>query len=209
MAKDVSDSPMLELTLETAETVADNLLDSDVLKEIPVVGTALKLCKAADNVRNRLFIAKLQRFLLATNVDPDTKAKWRAKASASPEEAAKIGESICLMLDRLADLTKAELIGTLFVAYTSDVIDHDKLQRLTQAIDVAFIADIKMLLSKHKLPEDSTEPWMMHLVPSGLTQITGGKTLDSVGAIYCNATKLGHSLRNAYFHARRLVDTAG
>lgn len=192
MPKDVSDSPMLELTLETAEIVADTLHDNELLEAFPVVGAALKLCKAVDNIRDRFFIAKLQRFLYATDAAPEMKAKFRAEAEASPEQTSKFGESICLILDRITDLRKAELIGVLFVAYASDVISLDQLQRLTHAVDAAFIADIESLLSWQGVQDDSTQPWAQHLLPSGLTEINGANSRG--------VTKLGHSFRDAYSH---------
>ena len=204
MTKDVSESPLLELALESSEMIADGLLDNDVLKEIPVVGTAIKICKAADNFRNRLFIAKLQRFLAGTNSDENTRKAWIEKCKTSPDETRRIGESILLTLDRLSDLKKAELIGVLFVAYANNVIDSDDILRLTRAIDIAYIGDIEKLLAFHKCPEDTQDHWAKQLVTSGLTEVRGGDTFDSVGTFFHNVSKLGNKLRNANFHGQKL-----
>lgn len=54
---------LLEAILESPEVVIDVLSNDQVLSEIPVLGTAFKICKAVDDVRNRAFAAKLARLL--------------------------------------------------------------------------------------------------------------------------------------------------
>ena len=46
--------PLVEASLELAEVGFDQFLKSEVAKDIPIVGTAIKLCSAASSIRNRL-----------------------------------------------------------------------------------------------------------------------------------------------------------
>jgi len=55
--------PILEAVLESSEVVADILMKGDFIAEIPIIGTAFKICKAADSVRDRAFKAKLSAFI--------------------------------------------------------------------------------------------------------------------------------------------------
>jgi hypothetical protein len=137
-------------------------------------------------------------------VHEHVREEWRKRMTDSPDEAAKIGESLFLTIERTNDLEKAEIFGMLFLAYIDHVITSDELRRLSQAVDIAFIDDVKKLLESHKLPTNSAETWMLYLSSSGLTQVVAGKTFSDAGSIYYEATSLANKLKNAFYHGRRV-----
>ena len=53
---------LIEAALENVEALIDVFTDNEILKSIPVVGTALKVIKGAGDIRDRLFAAKLMTF---------------------------------------------------------------------------------------------------------------------------------------------------
>jgi hypothetical protein len=202
--KKTTERPLLEAALENAEAIVDALSSDSVLTEIPVVGTALKICRAADSVRNRVFTAKLERFLEGLSHDHDRLAKeWKKKLVSKPEETKAVGETVFMTLERLADMKIAEYISYLFRAYVDDVITSSELQRLSQAIDLAFISDLDQLLQTKKFPEKSQDAWLRHLVPAGLAETTGSQIINEAGTIYYKVTNFGRKLQNAYFHGRK------
>ena len=108
----MQERPLLELALETSEVFVDQLIDNPLAKEIPVVGSALKICKAFDNVRNRIFAAKLATFInTISSADEDIRSKWRDRTSSSPEECARIGSFLLVVIEQTNDLRKAEIFG--------------------------------------------------------------------------------------------------
>lgn len=196
--------PLLEAFLETSEVMADVLVQDKVLAEIPVVGTALKVCKAYDDLRNRAFVAKLTRFVEAfSTTDKVIQEKWRKRVAESPVEAQKVGETLFLVLERLTDLDKPTLLSKLFIAFVDEVISGEELRRLAQAIDVCFADDLARLIEATAVPTKSEEPWLRHLATSGLTQIVAGQTLDELGRLYIEVSPLGDKLRQAYVHTAR------
>ena len=105
-------SPIIEASLENSEAIIDVLTDNEILKSIPVVGTAIKVLKGAGEIRDRLFAAKLLTFLKTLeNVAPDLKEKIRQKVAENPDESRKVGETVLLLIDRLADLDKTDIIA--------------------------------------------------------------------------------------------------
>lgn len=199
------DRPFLEATLETSEAVIDALTDDKMLAEIPVIGTAIKVCKAIDDLRNRAFIAKLARFVSTlSTVQEVVKQKWRERVVESPEEAQKVGETLFFILERFTDFDKPILLSQLFLAYVDGHISSQELRRLAQAIDSCFSDDLKQLLDTHRLPQRSDASWMRYLSAAGLTQIAAGQTWDESGNYY-EVSPLGHKLRNAYLHGRRFT----
>jgi len=196
--------PLLEATLETSEVVIDALVADKVLSEIPIIGTAIKICKAVDDIRNRAFASKLARFVSGFSSETEeTRDKWRERLAASPEETRRVGETLFFILERLTDFDKPMLLSRLFLAFVDQVISGEELRRLAQAIDSSFIDDLYRLMETAEIPSKSQEAWMRNMATSGLTQIVAGKTYDEIGELYFEVSPLGDKLRNAFAHGRR------
>jgi hypothetical protein len=200
---DRADRPLTELLLESGEFIVDQLIENPIAKEIPVVGTALKVCKAVDDIRNRMFLAKLIKFINAIEqADESVREKWRAKCTDSADDLNKIGESVLLVIERSNDLRKPEIIGILFLAFIDDVITSTELARLTQAVDVCFVDDLQMLLDSHNPPQRSREAWMQYLTVACLTELAP-LVFDDDATSKFNTSSLGNKLINAYRHGRK------
>lgn len=198
------DRPVLEATLEGTEVIADVIMHGDVLAEIPIIGTAIKICRAGDSIRDQAFASKLVRFISGLHVVPEQmRQKIEDKVASSPKEARKVGETLFLVLERVTDLDKPLLLSQLFLAYLDTVISADELRRLAQAVDASFADDLQALLEAKSIPEKSEEPWMQFLAYTGLTRVVAGQSWDDVGRLYYEVTPLGNKLRNAYFHGRK------
>ncbi|MRS05300.1 hypothetical protein EG832_19105 [bacterium] len=207
----MKEAPLIEAALENVEALVDAFTDNEILKSIPVVGTALKIIKGAGDIRDRLFAAKLMTFLRALEkVAPEIKEKIRQRVAESPNEAKRVGETVLLLLDRLADLDKADIIAKVFIAYTYGHLKSDEFQRVAQAVDQAFVSDLSVFLQTHNFPEEkaSQAPYMQSLYPSGLTKIVGGKTFDTAGELYFQRSALGNKLINAYNQGKKLSQQA-
>lgn len=191
------DRPLLEAALESSEIVADMLMKGDVIAEIPFIGTAFKICKATDSIRDRIFATKLAAFIKGfEGVSATTKEQMRKKIKSSPEEAQRIGETLFLVLDRITDLDKPILLSRLFMAYLDQIISGDELRRMAQAVDAAFLDDLLKFIQIEGLPNQSEAEWMKYLVTTGLTQPVGGITYGNIGSIYYKATPLGQKLHD-------------
>lgn len=196
--------PELEATLEGAEVIADVIMRGELLAEMPIIGTAIKICRAGDSIRDRAFAAKLFRFLSGFDAIPEQARKTiKDKMASSPEEAKKIGETLFLVLERVTDLDKPFLLSQLFLAYVDTVISADELRRLAQAVDASFADDLQALLEEKDIPKKSEEPWMQFLAHTGLTRVIAGETWNDIGQLYYEVTPLGEKLRNAYFYSRK------
>ena len=58
---------LLEAALENAEALLDTVTDNEVLKNIPIVGTCIKVVKSVGDVRDRLLAGKLVQFCQRLN----------------------------------------------------------------------------------------------------------------------------------------------
>lgn len=198
------DRHLLEATLTNIEVAIDAVTSNEAVSAIPVIGTAFKVCKGIDDLRSRAFAAKLRTFVLSPDLcKPAAKEAILKKVQASPEDAQKVGETLFLVLDRLIDLDKPEILAKVFVAFIDSQISAEELQRLAQAIDIAFCGDIHALLNAEEwvingATMDASPPWMKTLIPSGLTINNAG----GVGVVKTRneATPLGRLLWKAWRH---------
>ena len=200
----LKDRPVVEATLESGEVVADILMRGDALAEIPLIGTAIRICKAADTIRDRAFAIKLSRFVLnLESITEEQKRKLKDKMRAGMDDAQRVGETLLFVLERVTDLDKPLLLSQIFLAYIDGVVSSESLRRLCQAVDMAFPDDLKQLLAVEPPARKSDEPWMRYLVSSGLTRLVGTQTVEDIGGRnYCEITPLGQMLRLAYFHSK-------
>lgn len=191
------DRPVVEAALESGEAVTDILMRGEVLAEIPLIGTAIKICKAADSIRDRAFAIKLSRFVMnLESITKEQKNKLKEKMNAGTDEAQKVGEALFFVLERVSDLNKPLLLSKIFLAYIDDVVSSEELRRLCQAVDTAFADDLQQLLTIDSVPEMAKEPWMFCLVTSGLTRLVGSGMLGDMGNLYCEITPLGQKLKH-------------
>jgi hypothetical protein len=200
--EDKKDRPLLEASLENIEVFLDTFINEEVLKDIPILGTAVKLLRASDTIRDKLFAEKIYSFLHEIHKFSQSDIeKMRKKSADSPHESVKIGNTLLMVLDKVSDLDKPKLLGQLFIAYLDNVISVDDFRRLIHAVDVAFVDDLLELIRSS--PSDPFGSHLEFLVSSGLScVVTGGWDQmgeNSTGVSY-EKTKLANKLLIAYCH---------
>lgn len=167
------DRNFLEAGLEDIECFSDLYLDNEAISAIPIIGTAIKVCKGLDDIRSRSFVAKIAAFVTEPSLQKlDIKEKLKQKIK-SPEEAKKIGETLFFVLEKITDLEKPAILAKIFVGYLDGIISSDDLRRLSQAVDLAFIDDLNELLKYSSVDHYRLQmrgSWPESLLVSGLTK---------------------------------------
>ncbi|MBW4635788.1 MAG: hypothetical protein KME30_29085 [Iphinoe sp. HA4291-MV1] len=199
----MKERPLTEALLAVGETIADHaLVLNDWFEAFPVVNIALKLCKAASNTSDEILMAKLKKFLEEFNqASPKELESFKRKMERNPKEVYKIGEVLVLTLDRISDLDKSKIIGIIFRAYMSELITSAELRRMVEAINLAFVDDLKAFLDEESASRGFPKHYLRYLSSTGLTEITTGKTIDEAGEIDYEITELGRKLKKAYRYA--------
>ena len=193
---------LIDITAENLEVAIDLLLENDIAREIPFLNSVLALLRSAKNIRDRLFVQKLQRFIEDVNsVDDEAQKRLFEKMASDPEEARRVGETTLAILERAISTEKAEIIAKIFVAYGLGHLRETDFRRLCEAIDRSFADDLMKLVKLHKVPDKSKEEFLAFLLPSGFTISVGGNLLGDLdsGQIYYKVTSLGNKFRTAYY----------
>ena len=189
--------------MENVEAVVDAATNDEVLKNIPVVGTAVKLVKAAGDIRDKIFAAKLTRFLQALDkTTPEAREKIRQKIAASPEEARGVGETLLLVLDKITALEKAEIIAYVFIAYTLGHIGPTDFLRLSDAVDHAFVDDLAWLVSTRGQQVSTDQNPAAQLSRTGLTMPNLSETYIDAKDLYYSVSAVGERFLNAYLFGK-------
>lgn len=181
---------LLEASLEGAEAFVDSVTENELLKNIPIVGTAVKLMEGALSIRDRIFIAKIQKFIYEMEKIP-AKELNRFIDALDTENFQSVGETAFLVLEKLNDLKKAEMLGFYFLCYLERKIASQMFKRIANAIDVAFIDDLEEFLTKDELIINSQDNYMKNLLASGVTQMQGGKQYGNLGDFFFSPSNVG------------------
>ena len=129
----------------TAELTLDNILESEELKQIPVFGTLVRIVKLGASLRDRLFARKLLAFLREVAFTPDEKRIEFVDKLFSKGNKQRTGEAILLLLERLDDMTKPEIVGKIVCSAILGEIDNEMLLKLSAMVDRAYITDLLSL----------------------------------------------------------------
>jgi hypothetical protein len=194
------DHHFLEALLQNAEAAADLFTENEAVKAIPVIGTAIKICHGLDDIRSKALAAKLSAFVSEPHLQTEaSRAKIKNKLQGSPKETAETGEVLFLVLDRLIDLDKPQVLAKAYVAYLDDQMSSTELKRIAQAIDLAFGEDLNAFLAAEQIRlHDDTQPWMALLEPAGLTSSSVGRAPPGHARTSRSVTSIGHILWKAW-----------
>ncbi|KQO24215.1 hypothetical protein ASF11_21760 [Acidovorax sp. Leaf76] len=210
MPQKPSDRNFLEAALDNVEVLLDAATENEAVKAIPILGTAIKLCKGYDDLRNKAFAAKIYKFVMEPSLQSaQSKASFAVSLHTKEGVAEEVGEALFLTLEKLADMRKPALLAQVFVGYLDEVIDLATFRRLAAAIDQAYFDDIELLL---EVPDNYSDReglvWKMRMLGTGLVAPSGGGAWAESGMIFYKMTELATSFRKAVAHAKSVAAQA-
>lgn len=185
------------------ESAVDLLTDNEVVRAVPVFGTAIKLLKGVDDMRSRMLIAKLGRFLDEPALRSAAEARHaRANLLLDDTHDAEMGDTLFMVIDKVTDMTKPMLLAKVFAAYLDDIIARDDVFMLAHAIDGSSVADLKQMIAVWGVHNRGLALWRERLAATGLFRISvSGKTNDS--DVQYKISPLGATLLAAVRHCER------
>lgn len=186
------------LVIDNAEAGLDVLLHDGLLKEIPYLKTIYTLSHTLVTLRDRLFAAKIRRFVArAAEMTNDEKQRLAAEIEKEPKRKAALTEIVLLSIERTDRLKKAEILAVLFRAVVRGEISDLEFDQLAHAVnqaDLHFLFEFLNVLEKDK----DHNPRIIRigfesLISSGIIRSTGTMSPDSSGT-FTRATDLGLKL---------------
>lgn len=138
-------SSITDLATSFGEVAVDAMMEQGVLRDIPILGSAVGIARASRGVRDALFLTKLQGVIENFEGLSDADKQEMRTRLERDEERERIGQQLVFVLERADDLNKAKLIGKCLKVYLEGKIDSDMLLRFWHAIDRCFLNDLKYL----------------------------------------------------------------
>lgn len=103
------------------EVAIDNAMSASILKDIPIIGTALGLYNAGNDIQAYLFLRKITNFLTEIEkVSYEERCKFLC--GLTTKEKSNLGDTLLLHIDNLTDLNCAKYLGRSFMLLSTNEI---------------------------------------------------------------------------------------
>ncbi|MEH2038802.1 hypothetical protein [Nostoc sp.] len=179
-------SQSLDLFTEITEVVIDSLMEDGLLKDIPFLSLAMKVANIGKTVTDRIFITKIKKFLLYLDkVTPIEKQDFIKSLDDEPEKKSKLGECLVLIIDRIDDFDKIEILAELFLNLIKEKINLETFRRLASAVNIAFVEDLNKLIKNN-----NNNDYLGNLIGSGLTEVSSTGIIISGYDVVHNSVRI-------------------
>ncbi|MBP1314525.1 hypothetical protein [Herbaspirillum sp. 1130] len=184
---------LAKVLAQHAEAVIDIVVDSPLVKAIPVVNYAVALAKELGAVRDRLLMSKLEKFLQEPRLQRTLESEAMRNKLIEDEYAEEIGERLLLVIEKFSDLQKPVLLGRIFAAYLNDELTRTAFFMLAHAIDVAYLGDLEYFIQVEGEPVHDDMLAVPRLANAGLFELYADGSMGG-GDLKYQTTPLGNSL---------------
>lgn len=124
-----------ELSADLVEAILDQSVGDGLIKDIPILGSLAKLQTAFGAVRDHIFTKKVAYFLLALAKVPDEQRTNFLTSVAKRGEERKVGETLLVLIDRLDNYDRAELLAKVFASFINERLTMDEFRRLARVVE--------------------------------------------------------------------------
>lgn len=140
-----------EFAGEALEFTIDACAGEDsLLKDIPFVGAALKVCNITSKVHKKHSFYKLKSFIETINShtgDPDELEKRKQRFLSNVKFRKQELEYILILIERYIGFDKPKLLAKLYLAYLDGIIIWEELTMYAEVIDRFLPLDCRTLVS--------------------------------------------------------------
>jgi len=166
-----------DIAADAGEITLDAFLDGGLIEDVPFIGTLMKLKNIGVGVREYLFTKKLLKFLNRINeVSRDDINKFIDKMEDDSDKKKKVGETLLLLIERMDEVEKSELLGNAFRSYLCRKINYEEFFRMGRAIDRCMVADLKFV-HNYERATDAFPDAAFDLSSCGLIEMVGMPTI--------------------------------
>ncbi len=173
-------SDLTNINIDLAELTIDSLMNDGILKDLPIVSSFVGLANLGIKTREFLFLKKVLKFLTQMN-STTTEERRRFIENIEKNETynKKVGLALMLILDKLEDLEKPEIIGKLLAACIKGEIDYKTFLKISYIVQKLFIPDLEYLRQiKEGIEIDYEKQDELYLSGLMITTDTGGARFD-------------------------------
>ena len=178
--KTLETSDLANINSDLLELTIDSLMEDGIAKDLPIVGSLIGISKFGLKVREQIFLKKILKFLINLNgTTVAERSNFISKIEKEEKYNKKVGLAIILILDKLEDLEKPEIIGKLLAANIKGIINYETFLRISYLVQNLFIPDLKFLKEiKQGKEVDYDKQGELYLSGLMISKDTGGARFD-------------------------------
>lgn len=146
LIQSIASSEIKNITEDYCELGLDEMLDEGILKDIPVFGTLTKLYSVGATIHGKILEKKILKFLYELDkISFEKRTCFVEKLKRDRKFEQRVGEHLLLILERLDDMNKPQILARIFSALINKKIDYEMFVRLSSVVDKTLISDLNKL----------------------------------------------------------------
>lgn len=131
---------------DLGETFFDSHLEDGLLKEIPFLGTLIKLRNFGLSVSDYMLIKKVQRFIFTLDkVSKVERDSFFTKLEKNEKYKAKVNDNLLLLISASDDIDKPEMLGLVFSSYVQGYLDYERFMQFSTTVNALNANQFKLL----------------------------------------------------------------
>lgn len=136
------------IATDILEIGLDSILDDGLLKEVPILSTAVNVFKIGKSVVERHYLKKLAAFISQLNkgiVDEKQRDYYKNTVKDHPRKRDEELEYILIIIDRYIHADKAKKLAKLYLSYLDKEIDWETFTKCSEILDRLLPGDYQEL----------------------------------------------------------------
>lgn len=144
VVKAVCNPEAKDFALDLAQFELGAFVEDGVLQEIPIIKSVIACRKTWLALQDQLFLRKVAAFCSnPLQFTPEQKEHFIQNHLNDDQQAKRLYDAIVLILDKLDDLEKPQMLSKVFAAFVRNEFGLDVFRRLATAIEIGFLDDLK------------------------------------------------------------------
>ena len=151
---------------DNSEVFIDSLIENEVIKEIPILGSSLKIIRGIQSLRDRAYLNKIKLFLEKIGeINSEQKKVIINDSKKNEKSRTKFGDAIFTTIEQSDSTVKVEYLAIAFEAYLNEEINESDLRLICHVINNTFSDELIDIIENEKPIGD-----LKNFVSSGLAE---------------------------------------
>jgi hypothetical protein len=134
-----------DINIDFSEAILDTVISDELLKEIPIIKSIVTVAQIGISIKNQFLFKKLLKFLFELNSIPIEERQKFIDKLDNNNFSKSIYDNLLIVIDRLDNDEKAQIMGKLLKALIYEKIELDMFFRLINILEKVFINDLRIL----------------------------------------------------------------
>lgn len=137
-----------ELVSSIAEVTLDSVLEDGLLKDIPIIASAISVYKIGASLRERHELMKLYYFVKSFNngmQDEEQREKYILNFQNDQKIRNKELAYLMVVLDKYINLDKPQMLAKIYLSYLNGEITWEEVMKYSEVIDRLLPGDVELL----------------------------------------------------------------